>query len=204
MNLRFFFLLVCLALPAAAEPYAGQLSDSWRTRIANLAKPQTLSATFKESRQTPVKKRPVIVTGTVRIDRARGLSLAYDQSRAPIVILDEHGLLLRHPDGREQTAPPEAGNDLRLLHALFAFDLATLEQSYAIAPIESSDRTWTLSFTRRPDSPASYRELTLTGDDTRLLTITLAKTPNNRTEITLDPPQLDPAFTPDELARYFR
>lgn len=196
----FFF----AALPVFAGPYAAELSAAQRTRLEILAKPQTLAAPFSESRHTPLKKRPVVVTGIVRIDRARGLSLSYDQKRAPVVILDERGLLLRHADGREQSAPPEAETDLRLLHALFAFDLATLEKSYALAAADSADGTWTLTFTRRPDSPASYRELTLAGDAARLTAITLAKTGNLKTEITLDPPQLDPKFTEAELARYFR
>jgi hypothetical protein len=197
-------LFLAAALPAFAEPYAAELSAPWRARLADLARPQTLSAPFTERRHTPVKKIPVVVTGTVRIDRARGLSLAYDQKYAPVVILDDRGLLLRHPDGREQTAPPEAENDLRLLHALFAFDLATLEKSYALSPSGSPDGSWALTFTRRPEVTATYRELRLAGDATRLTAITLAKTPNLRTEITVAPAQLNPVFTADELARYFR
>ncbi len=197
-------LFLCLALPLAAAPYEAALTAPWRERIAALAAPRTLSAAFIEHRHTPLKKKPVTVAGTVRIDRARGLSLAYDQPRAPVVILDARGLLLRHPDGREQTAPPEAETDLRLLHALFAFDLATLEKSYALAPAGDPAAAWTLTFTRLPDSPASYRELVLAGAADRLTAITLAKTPNLRTEITLAAPALDPTFSPKDLARYFR
>ena len=101
-------------------------------------------------------------------------------------------------------APPEAADDLRLLHALFAFDFATLEKSYALAAIEGENGAWTLVFTRRPDVAATYRELTLSGDATRLTRIVLAKTPNLHTDIALEPPQLDVAFAPEELARYFR
>lgn len=198
------FLFLVFAFPTFAEPYAAELSAPWRTRIAALAKPQTLSAPFTESRSTPLKKRPVVVTGTVRIDRARGLSLSYDQRHAPIVILDARGLLLRHEDGREQSAPPEAETDLRLLHALFALDLATLEKSYALAATDSADGKWTLVFTRREGSTATYRELVLVGTLDRLTGITLAKTPNLRTEITLGEPQIDPVFTAPDLTRYFR
>ncbi len=198
------FILLLFALPAAAEPYQAALTAPWRARIADLAKPQTVSAAFTESRYTPLKKKPVIVTGTVRIDRARGLSLSYDQPRAPVVILDARGLLLRHPDGREQTAPPEAETDLRLLHALFAFNLVTLEKSYALTPTGSPNGAWALGFTRGADSTASYRELILVGEATRLTAITLTKTPNLRTEITLAVTQVDPVFTAADLARYFR
>ena len=206
MNLRLLcvFLLGLGSPLFASEPYSGELSPAARTRLQSLSRPLTLLGDFTESRFTPLKKTAVIVTGTVRIDRARGLSLTYAQPRAPVVILDEKGLLLRHPDGREQTAPAEATADLRLLHALFVFDLSTLEKSYALIATENPDHSWALVFTRRPEAVSTYRELTLLGQADRLTRIILAKTPRLRTEIALEPPQLDPRFSPEELTRYFR
>jgi hypothetical protein len=197
--------LLLLAVLLVALPLrSAELSAEWQTRIAALAAPVTLSTAFTESRFTPLKKKPVIVEGTVRIARERGLSLAYAQSRAPVVILDDRGLLLRHPDGREQSAPPAAETDLRVLHALFVFDLPTLEKSYALTPSESPDGSWSLTFTRLPDATVSYRELTLTGEAARLTSIRLLKTEKQKIEIRLEAPQINPSFTPDELARYFR
>lgn len=198
------FLLVLALVAIRATLGAAELSETWQTRLAALAHPLTVAGEFTESRFTPLKKRPVVVTGTVRIDRVRGLSLAYAQPRAPVVILDAKGLLLRLADGTERAAPPDAEPDLRLLHALFAFDLATLEKAYSRAEHEAPDGTWSLVFTRLPDSPASYRELTLMGDSTRLTAIYLIKTANLRTEITLAVPVLDPVFTAEDLTRYFR
>ncbi len=197
-----FFLI--LALLVTLPLRSAELSEAWTTRIAALSAPATLSASFTESRFTPLKKRPVRVEGTVRIARERGLSLSYAQPRAPVVILDERGLLLRHADGREQSAPPEAEADLRMLHALFAFDLVTLEKSYQLAPAEYTDGTWSLKFTRRPDVDVSYRELTLRGEANRLTDIVLVKTQSQKIEIVLSPPQINPVFTPEEIARYFR
>jgi Outer membrane lipoprotein carrier protein LolA len=197
--------LLLLAVLLVALPLrSAELSAEWQTRIAALAAPVTLSTAFTESRFTPLKKKPVIVEGTVRIARERGLSLSYTQSRAPVVILDDRGLLLRHPDGREQSAPPAAETDLRVLHALFVFDLPTLEKSYALTPSESPDGSWSLTFTRLPDATVSYRELTLTGEAARLTSIRLLKTEKQKIEIRLEAPQINPSFTPDELARYFR
>lgn len=196
--------LVALPRRAAAEPYAATLPPAARARLENLARPRVVVAEFTESRFTPLKKKPVVVSGIVRIDRARGLSLAYDQAGSPVVILDEKGLLLRRSDGREQAAPPEAADDLRLLHALFVFDLATLEKSYALSATESADGAWTLVFTRRPDVAATYRELTLSGDATRLTRIVLAKTPNLHTDIALGHTEFAGEFTDEDLARYFR
>lgn len=204
-------LLVALSLAAfsepaiaTAQPYATELPAAVRARLETLARPRTVVADFTESRFTPLKKKPVVVSGILRIDRARGLSLAYEQPGAPVVILDDQGLLLRHADRRDQPAPPEAADDLLLLRALFAFDLATLEKSYAVAATENPDGTWTLVFTRREGSVASYRELALSGDATRLTRLVLAKTPNLHTDVTLESPRLDVSFTPEDLARYFR
>lgn len=199
-------ILLCFvtSVAFAAEPYADVLSEAWRARLADLAQPKSLSAAFTESRHTPLKRQPVVVNGVVRIDRERGLSLSYDQRNAPVVILDKQGLLLRHANGREQSAPPDAETDLRLLHALFAFDLPTLANAYDLAVNGAPDADWTLIFARRPDSTASYRELILTGSAGHLTGITLAKTANLKTVIALEPPQLVPAFPPEDLARFFR
>ena len=194
-------------LPAADETPAPELSASWRARLVTFTAPRALVASFTESRTTPLKKKPVRVEGTVRIVPNRGLSLAYAQTLAPVVILDNQGLLLRHPDGREQSAPPEAESGLRLLHALFAFDLPLLEKSYALVTTEKPDATWSLTFTRRPDADTRntpYQELGLSGDASRLTGIRLAKTSSQKIEIELGAPQFDPAFTAEELARYFR
>ena len=204
MKILRFCLFLLFALPAVAEPYAAELDSNWRTRLAALMQPRTLVSTFTESRHTPLKRVPVVVNGTVRIHRERGLSLTYDQKNSPVIILDERGLLLRHANGREQTAPPDAETDLRLLHALFAFDLDTLEKAYAVAARDLPEGAWTLIFTRRPESTASYRELILVGNATHLTAITLAKTPNLKTEIALATPQFNAEFTSEELARYFR
>ena len=198
---------VRLSAAEEVQPFASELSASWRARLAPFVAPRALVAPFTESRTTPLKKRPVKVEGTVRIVPERGLSLVYAQTHASVVILDAKGLLLRHPDGREQSAPPEAESGLRLLHALLAFDLDTLEKSYSLLAHENSDASWSLTFTRRPGADsrtAAYLELGVSGDATRLKGIRLAKTVNQKIEIALGEPQFDPVFTADELTRYFR
>lgn len=205
MILRFLLPLVLVIAPwLRGEPYAEELPPGLRARLNALAQPLALVADFTESRQTRLKKKPLIVSGVVRIHRDRGLSLDYDQARSPIVILDSGGLLLRHPDGREQHAPPEAEHDLRLLHALFCFDLVTLEKTYSLSAAETPDASWNLVFTRRPESEATYLELSLIGHAGSIATIVLRKAPSQSTTITLSPPNLDVTFTPEELARYFR
>ena len=226
MKLLRVFLIIALLAPhvvpgtpssssaskSVATLFATELTAPWPARLAALAAPRTLSATFAESRTTPLKKAPVVVTGTVRIDRSLGLSLAYDQPHAPVVILDEKGLLLRHSSGREQSAPPSAEPALRLLHALFNFDFVTLEKSYVLVaseqpaegPATSGNGSWALTFTRRPDTEAPYLALILWGEGARLTGIRLEKTDRQNIDIALAPPQLDPVFTPEDLARYFR
>ena len=192
------------AADAFAPAYTGELSPRWRERLDALAAPAAIEADFTELRHTPLKKKPVELRGVVRLAHGHGLSLAYEEDRAPVVILDEKGLLLRHPDGREQNAPPEAEADLRLLHALFSFDLLTLEKTYALDAAEGADGAWILTFTRRPDAEASYRDLILRGTADQLTGLVLAKTPNLKTEIQLAPPRRLDAFPQETLTRDFR
>lgn len=194
-----------LAAPAPLDPAA--LPPDWSARIAALSAPRALSAPFVETREIPLKKRPVVVEGVVRVVRGRGLSLDYAQPGSPLVILDERGLLLRHPDGRERTPPAEAAESLRLLHALFALDLATLGRAYEIsgdAPPAPDSGAWSLVFTRRPDAKAHYRELSLSGDAARLTRIRLVRSERQTVAIELGAPRIDPDFSPEDLARWFR
>jgi hypothetical protein len=202
----FLLALVSVSAPAFAadQPYATELSDSWRIRLTQLAEPRTLVAEFTERRYTPFKKMPVRVRGTVRIERAHGLSLEYDNAHAPVVILDDHGLLLRYKDGREQPAPAEAESGLRLLHALLTFDLATLETSYAITATGDPAGKWSFVFTRKDDIDAPYKELALEGAADLLTGIRLAKTDQARIEIAVEKPQINAVVTPEDLQRYFR
>jgi hypothetical protein len=202
----FLLTMVAVSAPiiAAGQPYATELSGAWQTRLARLAEPKTLVSEFTESRYTPFKKTPVRVHGTVRIERTRGLSLDYNDPHAPLVILDDQGLLLRHKDGREQSAPPEAESGMRLLHALLTFDLATLENAYSVAANGDPAGDWSLVFTRKDGIDAPYKELALEGKADLLTGIRLAKTDKARIEIAVEKPQIDAVFTPADLQRYFR
>ncbi len=200
-------LLLLLAGAALAEPAPldpASPPPAWRDRLDALVAPASLAAPFVETRETPVRKRPVVLDGVVRLARGHGLSLDYTRERAPLVIMDEQGLLLRHADGRKQAPPPEAAASVGLLHALFAFDLGTLARDYAITAEELADDAWTLVFTRRPESSAYYRELSLHGEGARLARIRLVRVERHVTTIQIGPPAPDVVFTPEDLARWFR
>ncbi len=194
------------AAPLPLDPAAPP--ESWRERLDALAAPAALTAPFTETRETPVRRRPLVLEGTVRLARGHGLSLDYTRSRAPLVIVDDQGLLLRHADGRLQNPPAEAAESVRLLHALFAFDLATLSRDYEIRGEEqkpaSREGLWALDFTRREGSAAHYRELTLEGEGARLTRIRLVRAERHITMIELGEPEHAPGFPPEALARWFR
>jgi hypothetical protein len=197
------FLLAAAALraePAPLDPSA----PAWQTRLQALSAPATLRVAFTETRGTPLKKKAVVVKGVARLARDHGLSLDYARDDAPLLVLDDKGLLLRHSDGRDQAAPAEAEKGVRLLHALFTFDLAALGQDYEIYAEEKNGGAWTLDFIRRPGSDAYHQRLALAGEAARLTGIQLERDARRRIVIALDPPEIDPAFTPEELARYFR
>lgn len=188
--------------PAPLDPAAPP--PAWQERLRALSAPAAIRAGFTETRGTPLKKKAVVVRGVARLARGRGLSLEYKNDDASILILDEKGLLLRRPDGRDQPAPPQAEAGVRLLHSLFTFDLATLAKDYEISAEEKSGDAWALDFARRDGSEAYHKRLALLGEGSRLTGIQLERDPRHRIVIALDPPEIDPAFTPEELARYFR
>ncbi|MET0263830.1 MAG: outer membrane lipoprotein carrier protein LolA [Rariglobus sp.] len=205
LRLAFVLLLASTFLradPAPLDPAA--LPPSWETRVKALLAPATLSADFVETREVALKNRPVSVKGVVRISRQHGLSLQYDQRRAPIVIVDERGMLARHPDGKEQTPPPEAEAGVRLLHALLSFDLVALGRSYEIAGEERPDGAWLLQFKRRDGAEAYYRDLVLAGEKENLSRIEFRRDARQNTIIRIGETRLNPGFTPEELALYFR
>lgn len=198
------FLLAAAALraePAPLDPAA--LPPAWQTRLQALSAPAALRVAFTETRGTPLKKKAVVVNGVARLARDRGLSLEYGRDDA-LLILDEQGLLLRRPDGRDQPAPAEAESGVRLLHALFTFDLPTLAKDYAITAEEKTGDAWSLVFERREGSEAYHRRLALAGEATRLTGIQLERDARHRIVIALEPPKISSAFTTEELARYFR
>ena len=192
---------VLRAEPAPLDPAA--LSSVWKTRLQTLSAPATLRVSFTETRGTPLKKKAVVVRGVARLARDRGLSLEYGRDDA-LLILDAKGLLLRRPGGRDQPAPAEAESGVRLLHALFTFDLPALARDYEIGAEEKSGGTWSLVFVRRDGSDAYHQRLALAGEASRLTGIQLERDARHRMVITLDAPEIDPVFTPEELARYFR
>lgn len=190
------------AEPAPLDP--AELPLAWQTRLDALVAPGALAAPFVETRETPIRKRPVVLDGVVRLARGHGLSLDYTRSRAPLVIVDDRGLLLRHADGRAQTPPPEAAASVALLHALFAFDLPALARDYEISGEENGDGAWALFFERRPDSQAYYRTLSLHGEAVRLARIRLVRAERHVTTIEIGAPAPDVVFKPEDIARWFR
>lgn len=201
-----------LALAAFLSAAAAELSPldpaalpaSWQTRAAEFAAPRNRVAPFVEIREVPLKKQPVVLDGVARLAPGRGLSLAYDDARSPLVIVDAQGLLLRYPDGRVRNPPAEAAAAASLIHALLAFDLTLLARDYALSGEEQPDGDWRLLLARRPGSEAPHRELEIAGNARRPTRLRLVRAERHVVTLDLGPPEAETAFTPEELARWFR
>lgn len=202
-RLRSLLLLACL-LPALRA--ANTDDATWASRFASLQANAPLLSTFNEARHYPFRRVPLTLTGELRFDPARGLSLRYLTPDKATLIVDESGLLMRDHRGRERVAPPDhrAQATAHALLQLLRFDLAALQQSFELAGDPAAE-PWTLQLT--PRDPALLETLgtvTVTGHADRVDTIVMAKTPRQYIEITVTSATPRATFSAEDIALHFR
>ncbi len=83
-----------------AEP--GKLPPALRSVFHRLAEADTAVIPFIETRRMGFIKKPVELSGTMRYSKKAGLSIAYEQPKPRVLIIDDAGLIERQPDGRER------------------------------------------------------------------------------------------------------
>ncbi|HEX3728222.1 MAG TPA: glycosyltransferase [Opitutaceae bacterium] len=194
-----------LAGPAQAAPLADFAHDpGWTALLARLAPVREREAAFEERRFFPFRRAPLVLTGIARLAPGRGLSLEYLTPRRRIVIADDRGLLVRGESEGDRPAPADPRMQAAIggLSAIFRLDPAELARRFSIAG-ERSAAGWSLSLIPR-DAAGPFASLAVAGDASHVREIDLIVSPEQRIEIRLGPPQTGTAFTPAELARYFR
>ena len=201
--LRSLLLLACLlpVLRADDAAYA-----TWASRFALLQANAPLLSPFPEARHYPFRRFPLTLTGELRFDPARGLSLRYLTPDKVTLIVDDSGLLMRDHRGRERVAPPDhrAQATARALLQLLSFDLPALEQSFDLAGDPAAD-PWTLQLTPRdPALLETLGTLAVTGHADRVDTIVMTKTPRQYIEITVTSATPRATFSAEDLALHFR
>lgn len=213
--LRFFLLagLVASAFGAAPEDplvapaHRFQPDDpAWSDLLAAFARQPDVTAGFEEDRWFPFKKIPVVLKGEVRVSEKYGLSLHYLEPEERIVILDQHGMLVRLASG-DRAAPddPRAqAANTALLHIL-KFDLQPLADSFEFYGRREGS-VWNIALVPRDEKlRSSLGRIAVGGDGATVRRIELRRSALQRVEILIDPPRTPAdAFTTDELRRYFR
>jgi hypothetical protein len=216
MNLLSVCLGLVLAVPAwAANPPAlspGPLIPDaahdpvWSVLLSRLAPNRARDSLFTERRYFPFRTTPVTLTGEVRIDPGRGLSLAYLTPEVRTLIIDRQGTLLRDERGRDHPMP--ADNRVQAattaLVSVLRFDLTELEKNFVLRG-QRADPAWQLTLAPRdPALTPGLSTLVINGEGERLKRIDLVKSASQRIEITLGEPDDGVIFSAAVLARYFR
>lgn len=92
-----------------------KLPPALRGVFSRLAEADTAVIPFLETRRMGIIKRPVELSGTMRYSKKAGLSIAYEQPKPRVLIIDDIGLIERQPDGRERRIAKNDRPELTIL-----------------------------------------------------------------------------------------
>jgi hypothetical protein len=148
----------------------------------------------------------VILHGEIRIVPGRGLSLRYREPEEHVIIVDDHGVLLRDGNGRERAMPADsrAQAAIAAMVDVLRFDLTALQKSFAVHGRRDGE-AWTLAFVPSlPEIAATVGTLEVHGEGARLVRLAMIKSPTQRIEIAIGETKEDVVFTGDALQRFFR
>ena len=215
MRLLLFVLALGLAVPGRAEPAllspATEISDpaanpAWRDLLARLAPRQGRESRFEERRYFPFRRKPIVLTGEIRLTPERGLSLQYLTPRTRVLIADDRGLLMRDSAGNDVPAPANGGSQLAVaaLVDLLRFDLPALQRKFTLHG-QRTGEDWTLAFVPRDRALADNLEaIIVRGTGGTLAEIELRNSPEQRIDIFVRDTRQPVSFTREQVARYFR
>ncbi len=177
----------------------------WQDLFQVLRRRATVEAPFQEQRWFPFRKRPVVLTGVVRIDATHGLSLHYERPQERTVIIDEHGMLVREK-GRDTVPPadPRASlADSALLHVL-RFDFAALAGDFELYGRRTGPE-WSMALVPRAHHlRRTLGAILVAGQDDRVTRIQLRRSATERVDILVGDPRPEAPFSAADLHRYFR
>jgi hypothetical protein len=206
VRLLLFFVLT-VAARAELAPIADAARDPvWRGLFSTLSTEKPRQSTFEEHRYFPFHKKPVVLTGELRLLPNRGLSLNYLTPKPYTLVVDLKGLLIRDAKGHDQVVPddPHMSAAMAATVNILHFNLPELEKSFELRGERTGD-AWTLMFVPRNEGLANaLGTLTVQGEASRVGKIVIAHSPKQRIEILISATREDVAFTDAELARYFR
>jgi hypothetical protein len=210
--LRHLAAAAALAAAVHAAPVAGDIltpeaaAGEWRPLIAALASKGALQADFTESRFFPFRREAMVLRGVLRISPERGLSLQYTFPESEILVADAEGLLLRDDRGRSRSisASSREGGAIASLLPIMRFDLPALFPAFVVRARRGAEG-WQFEFTPRESGDAgSLGTITVCGSGADVRHLEFRRSASQRVEIDVGETRAGAAFTPAELARFFR
>ncbi|MFA6959887.1 MAG: outer membrane lipoprotein carrier protein LolA [Opitutaceae bacterium] len=184
----------------------GKSDADWQPVLADLKAKPPLKANFEEHRFYPFRKNFTKLTGEIRLDPVRGLSLHYLTPDDRLMVIDDKGGFMKDEKGRRRDLPddPRAqAATTALLHVL-RFDLVELAKNFDLYGARDGE-FWRFTFVPRP-GPLSgvLNPITVTGDSGLVRRIEMRKSSSQRVEIIIGETATGVTFSADELARFFR
>ncbi len=210
-----FFVVALLplraALPAdlvspAYRLTPGENDSSWQPLIAELKAKPPLKATFEEHRYFPFRKGSAKLTGEIRLDPVRGLSLHYQTPEDRLVVMDPRGGFMAEAGGRRRELPddPRAKAASTALLNVLRFDLPELAKNFEIYGAHEGD-VWRFTVIPRPGPLASIlNPITVSGDSGLVRVIEMRKSGAQRIVIIISDTVTGVTFDAAELTTYFR
>jgi hypothetical protein len=116
--------------PTASEAFpvyadANRIADTakmpaaLRNVFSRLGETDTAVIPFVENRRLGIFKKPVELSGTMRYSRKAGLSIAWEQPKPRVLIIDDIGLIERQADGRERRIAANDRPELAVLSDIY-------------------------------------------------------------------------------------
>jgi hypothetical protein len=201
-----------LASAAWGAPEAGLAvlpageAGPWTPVIGALAAKGPIQASFTERRYFPFRREPTVLKGILRISPAHGLSLQYTSPEAGVMIADSAGLVIRDRAGRsrELAAGSREGGAVASLLPVMSFDLPALYPRFAIR-FRQTGGDWQFEFTPKdPGAAKSLGTIMVAGSGSEVRHLEFRRSATQRIEIDVGKTRSGAAFTPAEVATYFR
>lgn len=177
----------------------------WRSLVESFAQRDNITANFAEQRWFPFRNKPVELTGEVRVSKDRGLSLHYRTPEQRVIIVDQHGLLVRE-HGSDSGGPSDpratAVNDALL--RILRLDLVALQRDFEVRG-RLSGTEWAITLLpKREDLRRIIGEISVSGGGAAVSRIELKHSPKQFVDIRMSQPLPNRPFSPAELKEYFR
>ena len=206
-------LIFLLAQSHGADPFTEaipspeiKLQNKLAELEASVASSMVREIDFREERTFPFRRKPIELTGIVRLWKERGISIEYPEDKT-ILILDDLGVLMRKiaDDGsfKERSSGLGDGAMASLLKAALGFDKAELEQLFFLTWYEDAEE-WSIVMTPRIEQENTIEQVTMSGQALLISKIELGF--SGRKKITIIPKdeQINDGFSLEEQKKYFR